>query len=386
MTACERGGAAGLAPRARASTACRPSTTARTSLGGRAQRSDAQAGVLAALAPAAADQRARPGTAARRARPAAPRCSARPAPAPTPSNHSGQGAAGGGVEAPGGARGEVAVRPLGRARRRQRRPTRPSSAQPAESRPWSASVPANSSAAEADRHAADRGVGRRASALARGAAGRSGPCSTAIATIQTGLSRNAKSCRRSRCPRSAVGEAARPGAPGGRAGCPAAAAESEALADVEEEVHRAVPWRRMTIDDRTRAGPRPSPRGPRARPGALRRAVRRPHARHEVLGDARPDGDHRAPRGHLAGRRPARHVDVPARVAGRAALAHRRRRLGRARCSTRRPRGSAAVARLHRARSWPPRARASTRRTSWSPPAASRSSTWSARRSSTRAT
>ena len=51
---------------------------------------------------------------------------------------------------------------------------------------------------------------------------------------------------------------------------------------------------------------------PRAR--ALRRPVRRAHAGHEVLGDARPDGAHRAPRGDLARRRPARHLDVPGRV------------------------------------------------------------------------
>ena len=64
--------------------------------------------------------------------------------------------------------------------------------------------------------------------------------------------------------------------------------------------------------ERCRDVPPPAARR-RARPRALRRAVRRAHARHEVLGDARPDGDHRAPRGHLAGRRPARHVDLPAR-------------------------------------------------------------------------
>ena len=51
-----------------------------------------------------------------------------------------------------------------------------------------------------------------------------------------------------------------------------------------------------------------------ARHRALRGAVRRAHAGHEVLGDARPDGADRAPRRDLAGRRPARHVDVPARA------------------------------------------------------------------------
>src|SRR3954447_13272019 len=48
-----------------------------------------------------------------------------------------------------------------------------------------------------------------------------------------------------------------------------------------------------------------------ARPGALRGSLRPPHPGDALLGDARPDGDHRAARGDLAGGRPARHLDLP---------------------------------------------------------------------------
>src|SRR3954463_3754183 len=60
----------------------------------------------------------------------------------------------------------------------------------------------------------------------------------------------------------------------------------------------------------------PSPLYPGSR--ALRGPVRVAHEGHEVLGDARSHGDHRAPRDHLARRRAPRHVDVPGRVARRA--------------------------------------------------------------------
>ncbi|CAA9467272.1 MAG: Aspartate aminotransferase (AspB-14), partial [uncultured Solirubrobacteraceae bacterium] len=61
--------------------------------------------------------------------------------------------------------------------------------------------------------------------------------------------------------------------------------------------------------------PPPVPaRGPR--PGALRRALRLPHAGPAVLRHARPHGDHGAPRGHLARGRAARHLDVPGRGPG----------------------------------------------------------------------
>ena len=63
---------------------------------------------------------------------------------------------------------------------------------------------------------------------------------------------------------------------------------------------------------RSRPDARPPDHPARAR--ALRRAVRVAHAGHEVLGDARPDGDHRAARGHLAGRRPAGHQHLPRRA------------------------------------------------------------------------
>ena len=48
-----------------------------------------------------------------------------------------------------------------------------------------------------------------------------------------------------------------------------------------------------------------------ARPGALRRAVCLAHARDDLIGHARPDGDRRSPRGDLARRRPAGHLDFP---------------------------------------------------------------------------
>ena len=59
--------------------------------------------------------------------------------------------------------------------------------------------------------------------------------------------------------------------------------------------------------------PPQTPPPDRPRPRALRGPVRRAHAGHDVLRDARPHGDHRAARGHLARRRAARHLDVPAR-------------------------------------------------------------------------
>ena len=130
----------------------------------------------------------------------------------------------------------------------------------------------------------------------------------------TGYSRKAKSrVRRSR--RRGRRRRARRRAASGRNGrTPAAAATPIALQDVEDGAVT-VPIRlkrRMTVDDdaqgpgRRRRWRTPAPRVDRARPRALRRAVRRAHRGHEVLGDARPDGDHRAPRGDLAGRRPAR--------------------------------------------------------------------------------
>ena len=48
------------------------------------------------------------------------------------------------------------------------------------------------------------------------------------------------------------------------------------------------------------------------RPRALRRPLRRADRGDALLGDARPDGDHRAAGGDLARRRPARHLDLPA--------------------------------------------------------------------------
>ena len=68
---------------------------------------------------------------------------------------------------------------------------------------------------------------------------------------------------------------------------------------------------RHTIPDARAAPPAPRPRQ-HARPGALRRPLRRADPGDALLGDAGPDGGHRAARGDLARRRPARHLDLPA--------------------------------------------------------------------------
>src|SRR3954451_16526843 len=60
-----------------------------------------------------------------------------------------------------------------------------------------------------------------------------------------------------------------------------------------------------------------------ARHRALRRTVRGSHPRHEVLGDARHDGHHRAARSDLAGRRSARYEHVPTRDVRRGDAADR---------------------------------------------------------------
>ena len=56
----------------------------------------------------------------------------------------------------------------------------------------------------------------------------------------------------------------------------------------------------------------------RARPRPLRGPVRAADPGHALVGDARPDGDHRAARGDLARRRAARHLELPARDLRRA--------------------------------------------------------------------
>ena len=91
--------------------------------------------------------------------------------------------------------------------------------------------------------------------------------------------------------------------------------------------------RRMTIDE--------TPQGAPARTRSSATAgCSRAHAGDDVLGDARPDGRHRAARGHLARRRPAGHDDVPGRGL-RGADGARGRRPSRARrSSTGRPRAS----------------------------------------------
>ena len=125
------------------------------------------------------------------------------------------------------------------------------------------------------------------------------------------------------------------------------AGEAGALENVDQQLQR-VRYRggRMTIDDRdarTPGEPRTDdvcsrPPSDVARPRALRRPVRGAHEGHEVLGDARPHGAHRAQRHHLARRRPARHVVVSRRVLRGDHELGRRRLDARARCSTGRPR------------------------------------------------
>ena len=87
--------------------------------------------------------------------------------------------------------------------------------------------------------------------------------------------------------------------------------DAEPLQKVEEIVHgrASVPSRRMTIDE-TPAGHAALER---ARDRALRRAVRAPYARDDLVGDARHDGHHRPAGGDLARHRPAGHDDVPGR-------------------------------------------------------------------------
>ena len=80
---------------------------------------------------------------------------------------------------------------------------------------------------------------------------------------------------------------------------------------------------------------------------ALRRAVRGAHEGHEVLGDARSDGADRARRRDLARRRPARHLDVPARLL-RVADEHGRRQFVRAGAAVRADRGARGGQALHR--------------------------------------
>ena len=76
----------------------------------------------------------------------------------------------------------------------------------------------------------------------------------------------------------------------------------------------AAPRRSATLpDDRSaRAAPPAARPHPHPRPRALRRPVRRADQGDALLGDARPDGDHRAAGGDLARRRPAGHLDLPA--------------------------------------------------------------------------
>ena len=107
--------------------------------------------------------------------------------------------------------------------------------------------------------------------------------------------------------------------------------------DRSEDVERKASNQYLPHDARRPADRRSRP----SRPRALRRPLRLSYPRHEVLSDAGPDGDHRAPGGHLAGRRPARHEHVPGRAPGGDHEPRRRRRAARRRCSTRRPRACA---------------------------------------------
>ena len=74
-------------------------------------------------------------------------------------------------------------------------------------------------------------------------------------------------------------------------------------------------------------------------PGALRPTVRRAHQGDALLGDARPDGDHREARRDLPGRWSPGHLDLPAADIRRADDADRAGVRGPRRSSTGRPRG-----------------------------------------------
>ena len=82
-------------------------------------------------------------------------------------------------------------------------------------------------------------------------------------------------------------------------------------------------------DEPGRTGSPPARPHDLPRPRALRGPVRQAHAGDALVGDAGPDGDHGAARGHLAGRRPARHFHLPARELRRADDADRARVLRR---------------------------------------------------------
>ena len=172
-----------------------------------------------------------------------------------------------------------------------------------------------------------------------------------MASRNHGLSRKAKSVPSKSTPRSsaarrAASERGQERADAGGGG------RAQPLEDVEEELHGRIACRRDDCRRRGRgpSGERAGGERPRARVSArdLERYAGLFASRtrgHEVVGDARPDGDHRAPGGHLARRRPARHVDVPGRDARGADGARRRRLVRRARCSTAPTEGMAAVAR-----------------------------------------
>ena len=135
---------------------------------------------------------------------------------------------------------------------------------------------------------------------------------------------------------------------------PMAGGDARALKEIEDEVHGlAFPAGDLRRDAkglgrrrRTTQGGRPPFDDPR--PRALRRAVRQAHAIDDLVGDARPDGGHRAAGGDLARRRPAGHEHVPGRGL-RGADGAGRGRLERRRAAVRADRGPRRPEGVHRA-------------------------------------
>ena len=104
---------------------------------------------------------------------------------------------------------------------------------------------------------------------------------------------------------------------------------STAVAGLRHTAADGRPERQPELPGRSRGAPAPARPHDRPRPRALLGPVRRAHPGDAIERDARPDGDHRPPRGDLARRRPPRHLDLPPRELRRADDADRAGERGR---------------------------------------------------------
>ena len=240
--------------------------------------------------------------------------------------------------------------------------------------------PASAAIATATRPRATSPGAASSALVARAAAqrGRSATRPTSIASRNGGSSRNAKSVPSKSTPRSPAASA--PTSSAGRKGRMPTAAPMPAACRMSRTVSMDTRSRRVTLEDE---GRRPKSARPDRTQHELERyagPVRLAHAGHEVLGDARPDGDHRAARGHLAGRRAARHDHVPARARSPRSCRRIAAERLRAGAPVRADRGHRRGQGLHRRGDGRRGHARRRRRHRSSPPAASRSSTSSARR------